>query len=107
MIDVSTREAEHNCCSYLQGRANMSIHFTISKKVHRLAVVRSKIRYRIQEALGMIVTRGANGGETEQGMEIMEQDVGAERWILRGSFFFYIFWSSKMTPSRLDIRRIS
>jgi len=74
----------HTVAPKSKGRADMSIHFTISKKVHRLAVVRSKIRYRIQEALGMIVTRGANGVETEQGMEIMEQDIGAERWILRG-----------------------
>jgi Ribonuclease P len=90
------------------GRANMSVAFTISKKVHKLAVIRSRIRHRITEALGLIVTRGANGEASEQEIEVTENDIGAEKWILQGSFCFHMSCRFFLTLiTRLDIRCVS
>lgn len=63
----------------------MSITTIIPKKVHRHAVVRSRIRFRLKEALGLIVTRGAEGIMVDGKLKFNEEDIGAENWILPGS----------------------
>lgn len=66
----------------------MSIVHIIPKRVHKHAVVRSRIRSRMKEALGLIVTRGAEGIMVDGKLKYTENDVGAEKWILPGSLLF-------------------
>ena len=71
------------------GRINISLAKVIGKKaVHKSACIRRKIGNRIQTAISLIVTRGAdihidkNGHST---LEFKEEDVG-KKWVLSGRY---------------------
>jgi hypothetical protein len=62
----------------------MSLFTTVSKKVHKHAVIRTKIRFRVKEAFGLIVTRGVSGDPAGGTLSSVEDDIGPEKWILSG-----------------------
>jgi hypothetical protein len=82
----------------------MSIRFVVAKKIHKFATVRTRMCYRIKEAIGLIVTRGATGNSVGGELQVTGNlnDVGIDGWALSGHFYFF-----STTPTeaahRLDI----